>query len=514
MKTLLLLSLTCASLLAARPAAAQAVASRTAHSFAELNLANSQIPAGTLVASVATLSPTSMWGLLSDPATRRTNQYVRTSNAAGTQFVSGPIGPFSAAYDALGITAVSSTTALVTLYSLSGGGAIARTTDGGQTWAIVTTPAQFQGPDGFPNLIHMFNASEGIAAGEPTNGTFEILRTTDGGATWTRITAPAQLGVESSGPEGYSIRGNTMWLLVGTPQSPVGFPGTSRVLKSTDKGLTWTAETLPFRYLANSMAFRDEQNGLCLLVHQTFPNAAPSSYEMARTTDGGTTWTSVATGTTPLPIDSSRTNSRGRFHYGGLTATCTRFVSYGASILRTSGTNLNPNRLRDYGYSTSLDGITWQERQDGRLGQDSLMVYSMGLTDAGLGYAAGITDASTGVGGIYQATQPLADTLLTGTCARPLLAARSAAAASPLRLYPNPSADGHFTVALAGGGLAGGATLRVTDALGRLVQQRALAATTVAAPTIGLDLSRERAGVYVVEVRTATSVARQRAVVE
>jgi len=50
---------------------------------------------------------------------------------------------------------------------------------------------------GFIDGIKMFDASNGIAVGDPVGGKWTVLKTTDGGATWSPGSAPAQVGTEA-----------------------------------------------------------------------------------------------------------------------------------------------------------------------------------------------------------------------------------------------------------------------------------------------------------------------------
>ncbi|WP_400192092.1 T9SS type A sorting domain-containing protein [Hymenobacter sp. B81] len=90
-----------------------------------------------------------------------------------------------------------------------------------------------------------------------------------------------------------------------------------------------------------------------------------------------------------------------------------------------------------------------------------------------------------------------------------VLAARASAALAPgaLQAYPNPSADGRFTVQLNASSATG--ELRVTDALGRLVHRQPAPSLP---GTESLDLSQHPAGVYTLELRTAAGIARQQVV--
>lgn len=82
--------------------------------------------------------------------------------------------------------------------------------------------------------------------------------------------------------------------------------------------------------------------------------------------------------------------------------------------------------------------------------------------------------------------------------------------ANTLQAYPNPSADGRFVLHI---NLLGGLVqLTINDALGRAVLSQEYPAGLPA--TLPLDLSQHPAGLYTLEVRTASGVARQRLVVQ
>lgn len=135
-------------------------------------------------------------------------------------------------------------------------GVIMRTTDGGHSWTQQLSSDQFA----FRN-IHYFDDSVGVAAG--FRGTFH--RTTDAGASWTRIPLPD----ERTYP-GMAVIGSTVWLS--------GEEGS--ILKSTDRGSTWTALASGTDVMLNSISFADARNGWCSSVQRT----------LLHTTDGGATW--------------------------------------------------------------------------------------------------------------------------------------------------------------------------------------------------------------------------------
>ncbi len=145
-----------------------------------------------------------------------------------------------------------------------------KTSDGGDSWAKVTTN-QFQG--GWPNAIHCFTADTVVAVGDPNPAYFEIQITYDGGSTWTRVpqaNVPTALSNEWSTQGNFFAAGNT-----------IGF-GTShgRCVHSHDRGLHWEAVQVVDEYM--EFCFGDSLHGV---------GFRPGTAEGYYTTDnGGDTW--------------------------------------------------------------------------------------------------------------------------------------------------------------------------------------------------------------------------------
>lgn len=135
-------------------------------------------------------------------------------------------------------------------------GVIMRTTDGGNSWTQQLSSDQFA----FRNL-HYFDDSVGVASG--FRGTFH--RTTDAGASWTRIALP-----DARNYPGMAVAGSTVWLC--------GEEGS--ILKSTDRGSTWTALESGVDLMLGSISFADARHGWCASVQRT----------LLHTSDGGATW--------------------------------------------------------------------------------------------------------------------------------------------------------------------------------------------------------------------------------
>ena len=94
-----------------------------------------------------------------------------------------------------------------------------------------------------------------------------------------------------------------------------------------------------------------------------------------------------------------------------------------------------------------------------------------------------------------------------------ILGNRSAEVQKALSVYPNPSASGVFNLQLTSG-IKAGTAVRVFDNVGRLVLNQALNATSVSSQLATIDLSKEKAGLYTLELRTESGVAQQKLVIE
>ncbi|MBA4316787.1 MAG: hypothetical protein C0412_00145 [Flavobacterium sp.] len=240
--------------------------------------------------SISIVDANVVWALGSDnttdPADLTIKEFTKSTDGGNT-WTPGTMD-LGAATNELGIssiTATSSTTSWVSAYPDTFGtiqvGGIWKTIDGGVIWTKQTT-ALFSSSESYANFVYFWDADNGIAAGDPESGEFEIYTTTDGGTTWTRVSGaniPDPIAGDEYGYENlYAISGNTIWF--GTDLG--------RIFKSTDKGLTWTAHQSPSAdFSSDKFSFSDTSKGL-LSIH-----AIPKL--LYSTLDGGENWSPVTT---------------------------------------------------------------------------------------------------------------------------------------------------------------------------------------------------------------------------
>ncbi len=185
------------------------------------------------------------------------------------------------------IAALDETTAWAAMYKTSGGTqGVYKTTDGGATWARQGSSSMFTASASFPDALYFWDANNGCAIGDPISGKFEIYTTNDGGTTWTMV-SPASLPAITTGEAGWTVdcgvHGNNIWF------------GTNKghIYRSPDKGLTWTAVTIPNMAGKNTWpAFKDDLNGYCMKFYST----TDTLNLLAKSTDGGVTYTAATYG--------------------------------------------------------------------------------------------------------------------------------------------------------------------------------------------------------------------------
>ena len=147
---------------------------------------------------------------------------------------------------------------------------IIHTSDGGHTFNVQqVTPGNYD-----MNDVYMVDSQNGwCSGGGISGGPGMIHRTTNGGATWLQITHPAP----GSSFNGIGIFGNTVWFVGGTNSS------TGIIMKTSDNGQNWEVTLYPNFEIIVGITIFDEQNYILNGINL-----------LARTTDGGSTWTSMS----------------------------------------------------------------------------------------------------------------------------------------------------------------------------------------------------------------------------
>ena len=370
-------------------------------------------------------------------------------------------GSFTAdtAYKVSNISAIDSNTCYIVTYNnvSSEDGLLFRTTDGGTTWDTIATSQIYAAAVGtfpFPNIVHFFDAANGMTMGDPRNGYYEIYTTTDSGATWTRVPSaniPAPLNASEYGLVNvYGANGDFIYF--GT--------NNGRIFRSYDRGLNWVATTMGTASTANGVTgvtFRDSLNGFAQRA------TATPVYTNYRTTNGGATWTVVS------PVG---TMFRSDFMYVP-----------GTSVMISVGANGNGR-----GSSQSInDGSNWV----------TLDTNGLGTTD---GYVSvDFLDSITGWAGGF-AFDPLTDGIYRwagGTVG----IGETTADQTSLNAYPNPSRDIVFLETSKT--FKFNVTMSIVDVLGNVISEQTFARWSN--PTT-LNVSNLSQGVYFVRIRSGNEV--------
>lgn len=167
-----------------------------------------------------------------------------------------------------------------------------RTDDGGALWTLQWTNAE---PDGFYDCLAFWDAQRGIVYGDAVNGELRILRTEDGGSTWRLLARsglpealPAEAGFAASGTCVTTQPGGRGWIAAGNAPR-------ARVFRTDDYGVTWSAADVPVAAGEaaglTSISMLDARTGTAFGGDLTVADTRMDN--VARTTDGGRTWTAL-----------------------------------------------------------------------------------------------------------------------------------------------------------------------------------------------------------------------------
>jgi photosystem II stability/assembly factor-like uncharacterized protein len=188
------------------------------------------------------------------------------------------------------VEALGRDTACVLATSFDGGAGHAyRTTDGGTSWSRTYELAH---PDAFLDGMAFWDAAHGVAFGDPVDGALVVLRTDDGCASWAEVRAPDLATLD--GEAGFAASGTAI-TVAGTSHAWIGTGGgaVARVLRTDDRGRTWTAVATPMPGGPGTgifgMAFRDTLHGIA--VAGNYQEPAGDAPTVLTTADGGRSWT-------------------------------------------------------------------------------------------------------------------------------------------------------------------------------------------------------------------------------
>lgn len=169
---------------------------------------------------------------------------------------------------------------------------IYRTTDGGATWALVTTNGV---AEGFWDALAFWDKDNGILFGDPVKGSFQVYTTNDGGRSWQEV---ASKGIEAMPNEGAFAASGTCLTVAGSSDAWIATGGsaTSRVFHSADRGKTWRVSSTPIPAGAAargvfSVAFLNTKEGFA--AGGDYKETRMAGINGAHTNDGGANWTPV-----------------------------------------------------------------------------------------------------------------------------------------------------------------------------------------------------------------------------
>ena len=395
-----------------------------------------------------------------------TNRQIAVSTDAGNTFTRRAVNLYASATqnNDMAISNVQGLNATVGYIAAHGSataaGGVWKTTDAGATWtrqntAAYNTPSA-NGEGSFTNFVYFWDENNGVTMGDPAGGYFEIYTTTNGGINWVRTPSsamPAPLApvpmptppyVEYGLTNQFVVTGNTIW--VGTTFG--------RILKSTDKGLTWTAINTPIPGFSGG-EFTPAPTGYN--ANQDWKNdlqgtITDSDSKYYRTSDGGVTWVEDTNGI-PNTFDFT--------YVPGTTATVVCVGDDSDAISREINVSFD-------------DGQNWIKCPDTNGGFGGILE----IRSMAVGYLGGFT-TSTAVGGFWKLND------LT-----PLLANNVFTEVNVATLSPNPTTG---IVNLKGTNIN---QVTVTDILGKVVSNNNYSSLT----DVTLNLSDLNSGIYFVKV--------------
>jgi photosystem II stability/assembly factor-like uncharacterized protein len=213
----------------------------------------------------------------------------------------------------------------------SGVPTISRSTNSGGAWGPVSVATSLRSLSD----IVMLNDNEGLGFGlsASTSSRLGIVRTTNGGQTWEAASsAPQMSGTNEQFISGaIAVVADTVW----------GLTSAGRIARSPNRGTTWSSAGINAGAITPvGLGFQNARSGIVVFS----PPGAASTFRVANTADGGTTWTVVPGelnfGATPVRVVSRIGHVLVVCSDGAVFGTDDGGVSWNAVLSRPSGTVL------------------------------------------------------------------------------------------------------------------------------------------------------------------------------
>lgn len=380
-------------------------------------------------------------------------------------------------------------------------------TNGGVAWATSTVTGVNNALEFVSSLAAISNTTAWVTVvGDRANG--RVMKTTDGGQTWVRQTTATQFGAESSYPGIIHFFNANDGVVLG---DPIADGGPFEVYTTSNGGTTWTAVASP----PVSNTREDSYDDSYAVVGNTIWCGTYQG-RVLRSTDKGLTWAApVATGLDAVRSIAFRDAQNGLATYldgdsgerqlsrttdGGLTWARVNYTGImpGFGLDNVPGTNQYVSTGLDLGDGIKGTAYTRDNGQSWVTLENTNNNLFVDFVSPTAGWTGGIS-ITTGAG---QGMRRFTSSVLGNK--------QATAAQLGYSVYPNPSADGRFEVRAKEART--GVVLRVSDALGREVTRRSWIGS--GASPFTLDLSQYQAGVYTLEISSEAGTAHQKLVVQ
>ena len=203
-------------------------------------------------------------------------KYVSVTANGGTTWTSKLVSNLPTNALISDIQTIDSQKAFIVTAPESGSGAangLWKTENGGTSWTKVT--GVFSNAS-FGNIVYFWDTNNGIVIGDPVNGKYEMYKTTDGGNSWSVLTtAPSQTNDDYGYVGGKVVFGENVWLT----------SNTGKILHTADRGLTWKSYFAPIDDFEG-----EEVNGSMSFSSATYGLIVDNSSTLWFTEDGGQNW--------------------------------------------------------------------------------------------------------------------------------------------------------------------------------------------------------------------------------